>query len=129
MNSIMKANVKKRKYVRKPKCQNIADICTFRNCRCDYAFKIPKTKQKIDKNFLHRQKVIKRRREIDLNRLDAEQEFIEQGLKDKDFTPRYKGYTPPKKFNYWKIPLTIGLFGLVCVLYVIIFNIIDFINL
>ncbi len=90
MNSIYNKTRPKRKYVRKPLCANLNKICTREKCRCDMAIKAPKTNQKIDDNFLHRQKVIKRRLEIDLQKLDREIDNF-SGVPN-----TLKGYVPPK---------------------------------
>ena len=99
MNQIYNKTRTKRKYVRRPLCANIGKICTREKCRCDMAIKVPKTKAKMDENFLHREKVIKRRREIELNKLDVENAII--NLKNAiDDSERIKGYVPPKKVNH-----------------------------
>jgi len=143
MNTIIKRCSKKRKYIRKPLCANLNGICDFMTCRCGYADILDKRaknsiRKGIDEDMPHRQKVIKRRREVDLIKLDNEIVIEpspridwcgackkEHGYDCPKDTPRYKGYTPPKKFNYWKIPLIIGLFGLVCLGYVFIISLID----
>ena len=72
MNRILKANTKKRKYHKLPPCGHRNDICDMENCRLQYAIKNPNTKARIDENFTHRNKVIKRRREVDMMKLDEE---------------------------------------------------------
>ena len=67
----MKACAKKRKYKRHPKCANLDGLCDWNFCRCDYRIKQPKTNAKIDEYLHHREKVIKRRREIVLQQMEA----------------------------------------------------------
>jgi hypothetical protein len=72
MNTIYNKLSPKRKYHRTPKCANLAGVCTFEKCRCNYPLMEPETKAKIDEYLHHRQRVIKRRRDIELNKLDNE---------------------------------------------------------
>ncbi len=80
----------------KPLCGHENGICSYIICRIQYAIKPPK-KVLMDKYFKHREKVVKRIREIELARLDAEQEFIQQGQTDKDFHVVYKGEFAKRK--------------------------------
>lgn len=119
-----KDKVKKRKYVRKPLCENLGGHCTFKKCICHLSvYKNKGLDKPIDEEVLHRDKVIKRRREIELMRLDAENSFIiEQALKDKNFRVIYKGYIPPKRVDnkiLWKGLLII--LGAVVVYPIVIF--------
>lgn len=72
MNAIFNKLKPHRKYHRKPMCENLTGICTFEKCRCFYPLMEPETKAKIDEYLHHRQKVIQRRREIELQKLDKE---------------------------------------------------------
>lgn len=76
MNNIYKKLKPKRKYKRTPKCANLAGVCTWEKCRCNYPLMEPETKAKIDEYLHHRQKVIKRKREVELQKLDNEIEDI-----------------------------------------------------
>lgn len=62
----------KRKYHKTPPCGHTDGYCDMEQCRQKYAIKTPKIVKKIDEYLHHREKVIKRRREILLNKLDAE---------------------------------------------------------
>jgi len=141
MNAIYKKNVHKRKYIRKPLCANLGGICEFSHCRCNYPLIQPETRARIDEYLHHRQRVIKRKREVELQKLDNEITIEvspridwcgackkEHGYDCPKDTPRYKGYTPPKKFNYWKILIIIGLFGLVCLGYVLAITVVDLLS-
>jgi hypothetical protein len=121
-----------RKYHRKPMCENLGGICTFEKCRCFYPLMEPETKRQIDENLHHREKVIKRRREIELNKLDYLIVTVDGyvGLGGKDAcNPSQKLYVGEfakrraqiKKFKrmFWKCLL--GFIGLV-VLYIVFIN-------
>ena len=71
-NAIYEKSRTKRKYHRLPPCGHRNQICDMEHCRLQYAIKIPKDTSKIDEYLHHREKVIKRRREVDLQRLDSE---------------------------------------------------------
>lgn len=72
MNIIYNKLKPKRKYHKTPLCGHTDSYCDMEHCRQKYAIKEPKTKAKIDENLHHREKVIKRRREIELQKLDAD---------------------------------------------------------
>ena len=112
MNKIYNSLKRKRKYVRKPLCQNIDGMCTFEKCRCDYAIKVPKTKQVIDENLHHRMKVIKRRRQINAMIDDIENRNVD-GFK-------MKGYVPPKKETESKLMICVFLLAIVLALIIIL---------
>lgn len=61
------------KTLKLPPCGHRNLICDQDHCRMQYAIKEPKGKlPPLDKTFKHRDKVVKRIREIELNKLDAE---------------------------------------------------------
>ena len=115
MNQIYNKNKPKRKYVRKPLCQNVNGICTFTKCRCDMAIKVPKGKlPPLDKTFKHRDKVVKIMRTKELQKLDSEMEIMVSpridycGACKKEHgydcpKDRIRGYHPEKKKNYGNI--------------------------
>lgn len=82
MNAIYNKLKPKRKYTRKPKCLNLAGLCTWEKCRCNYPLMQPETKAKIDEYLHHRQKVIKRKRDIELLKLDFENAIDEHNEKE-----------------------------------------------
>jgi hypothetical protein len=72
MNTIYNKLKPKRKYKRKPLCADINGICSIDKCRCDMGIKILKTKgqAKLDEHLLHREKVIQKIRQKQLQELD-----------------------------------------------------------
>lgn len=126
MNTIYKKNTK-RKYVRKPLCANLSGICEFNHCRCNYPLIQPETRARIDEYLHHRQRAIKRRKEVEMAKLDNEN-WNDMGDGTRwaiQNTPRYKGYIPPRKFNYWVPIKLIIIFILAAVGYVAIISLID----
>lgn len=121
MNAIYQKSKTKRKYVRKPLCNNLNGVCTRDTCRCNYSMKDKLINKKIDEYLHHREKVIKRRREIDLMKLDNE-------LVEKVWTPesKIKGLKPEKKPKYffWTF---IGIIT-IPILWVIVVLLIDILN-
>lgn len=74
MNTIFDKLKPKRKYHKTPTCGHTEGYCDMEHCREKYAIKLnPKkhSQQKIDEYLHHREKVIKRRREIELAKLDV----------------------------------------------------------
>lgn len=58
---------------------------------------IKKYKPKIDENLHHREKVIKRRREIELQKLDSEQAFIDYWNSDAPYKLKLQGEFAKRK--------------------------------
>lgn len=89
----------KRKYVRKPKCENKLGMCEFKKCRCE-PLNIPKRNkkqlnEKVIEELLHRQKVIEVKRREFLQAIDNEIERMDQEVPS--YTERKE-----KRKTFWK---------------------------
>lgn len=126
MNTIYQKCKPKRKYKKLPPCGHRNEICDMEHCRLAYAFKVPKYFPKIDEYLHHRERVIKRRREIELQKLDTENcdecQFEEDHsqscskYKEYDFIGEYgkrKAQIKKYKMNfYWTLLILVGLVAL-----------------
>lgn len=76
MNAIYQRSKIKRKYHRKPPCDNLLGLCTFEKCHCFMAIKAPKKVFPIDKYLHHREKVVWRMKALEKLKNDIENQGI-----------------------------------------------------
>ena len=125
MNTIYNKLKPNRKYTRKPKCANWNGFCTWDKCRCNYAVKVPKgdiTKVNMEE-VIHRGKVVDRRREIELQKLDNENgEVICWDLNRVNYKSRFSEEKENRKKYKRMILKAFGIIVLILILYILIIN-------
>lgn len=103
MNNIYEKLRPRRRYVRRPLCANVDGMCSFDKCRCGYGlYNYDQTKinllnnQNIIEESLHRLRVVMRKRQIELYKLDEENlhsDMVDSTL----YSFIARGYKPEKK--------------------------------
>ena len=131
MNRIFEKSRPKRKYHKKPSCANLEGVCDYKVCRCGYSNILDKRaknsiRKGIDEDLPHRQRVIKRRKEIDMMKLDLEN-AIDEHL-EREAPRHFKGYIPEKKIPKHLLRNSILIFITFPIIYIVVVLILDLIK-